>query len=106
MIDIDAFVDELEKLAVRLNKSESRNQALQFAGLGAASMPIVQGLSNFIQRGRIIPKGGVSPGRWLAGNIVAGTLAGGAVPALRHAIERRTQEKARTRRREARLGVR
>ncbi len=104
-MNVDAFMDELAKLGARLSKGEQRSQTAQFAGLGAAAMPIVQGLSNVIQTGRFIPKG-VGKGRWLAGNLVAGTLAGGAVPALRHAIERKSQEKATARRRETRLGAR
>ena len=101
-MNVDAFFDELSKLAARLNKKERRGQAAQFAGLGAAAMPLAQGLSNVIQTGKLIPKG-IKPGRWLAGNIVSGALAGGAVPAIRHAIERKSQEKARTRRKESRL---
>ena len=101
MISIDAMFDELEKLAARLNEQERRAQAGKFTALGAAAVPAVTGLTNLISEGRVVPKG-IKPGRWIAGQAVGGAIAGGALPSIRHHIERSSQEQAKSRLRAAR----
>ena len=92
------FLDELEKIAVKLTSGEERGQTAKFTGLGAAAMPAISGVKNLIQEGRLIPKG-MGKGRWLAGNVISGALMGGAMPAMRHQLERSTQDRARARQR-------
>jgi hypothetical protein len=91
---IPSFSDELEKIA-RLTKADERRQALQFAGLGAAAAPVVSGITNLLSYGRISPWGKV--GRWLPAQVVGGALAGGALPAVRHAVERQNVRAAKAR---------
>ena len=95
---LSPFLDELEKIAVKLTQGEERGQTAKFTGLGAAALPAITGLKNLIQEGRVTPKG-MGKGRWLVGNMVGGALMGGALPAMRHQLERQTQDKARARQR-------
>jgi hypothetical protein len=93
---------ELIKAAVALNKSEKRRQALQFGALGAVSGPAITALSNIVQKGKPLPEGVKSIPRWLAGSMTAGALFGGAVPLVRHQLERNIQADAGERLRRAR----
>lgn len=97
----DSFFDELEKIAVRLTKSERKVQAAKFTGLGAVTAPAVSALRNKIVSGKAIPKG-TNPLRWAAGQAISGAVVGGALPAVRHQVERQSQDKARERLRAAR----
>lgn len=106
MLWVTSFLDELEKIGVQLSADEHRGQSAKFTALGAAAMPVISGTKNLIESGRVIPKG-ANKGRWLAANMASGALLSGIMPIIRGGIERRTQEKARTRQqaeREARLG--
>jgi len=91
-----SFSDELEKIA-RLTQSDERRQALQFAGLGAAAAPVVTGAKNLIAHGKISPFGAKLYRRWLPAQLVGGALAGGALPAIRHALERTNVGRAKAR---------
>lgn len=82
---IPSFTDELEKIS-RLTDEEERRQALQFAGLGAIATPVISGVTNLITHGKVSPWGSFR--RWLPAQMVAGTLAGGALPTMRHMLER------------------
>ena len=89
--DLLRFVDNLG-----LSPEEERSQAGQFAGLGAAAMPLIAGASNLIQKGNI--GGGVPMKRWLPAQILTGAAFGGALPAVRHALERKNLDQAQSRR--------
>ncbi len=93
---VPAFSDELEKIS-RLTKGDERRQALQFAGLGAATAPVVSGIKNLIAHGKISPFGASVAKRWLPAQVIGGALAGGALPAIRHALERTNVGRAKTR---------
>lgn len=85
----------LEKLG-KLNRREERNQALQFAGMGSLAVPVSSAVSNLIEKGH--PTGGASLKRWLPARLAGGALAFGALPAVRHALERRNIQKSNLRR--------
>lgn len=85
----------LEKLGVRLTDEERRRQALQFAGIGAVSMPAVQAIKDLITHGKVSPS--VPLKRWLPAQIVGGAFVGGALPAIQHALARSNLDKARAR---------
>jgi hypothetical protein len=89
------FFGELEKLGVVLNTEERRRQALQFAGLGAAAAPAVSGIKNLVAHGKISPW--ATKARWLPAQIIGGALAGGALPAIQHALARTNIESAKSR---------
>jgi hypothetical protein len=98
---LHGLMDELEKISERLTKKERREQAVKFTGLGAAALPVISGVGNIIAgKGRGISRvaGGARPGRWLAARSLEGAAIGGALPAVRHQIERDMKEKARERR--------
>lgn len=99
MINFDhrAFIDELQKLAVKLTPEEERRQMYQFAGLGAVAAPAVTVGKNLIQYGKVSPFAPVP--RMLAANAIGGALGAGLVPVVRHGMERQMQEEARERRR-------
>ena len=98
------FFDELEKLGVRLTKGEEREQALQFAGLGAVAIPSMSAVQSKMQTGKWVPAGipGKTPlsrfGRWLPGAAATGLFWGGALPTIQHALARKNIEKAKARR--------
>jgi hypothetical protein len=98
-MSLESFLDELEKIsaAITLTPEEKSQQMLQFAGTGAATYPAVSALASKIQSGRWLDSGAKSPSRWLAGKATQGLLFGGALPAIRHAIERANVGKARSR---------
>ena len=100
---IPSFLDEMTKVAVALNKKERRRQAIQFGALGAVSGPTIAALSNVIQKGKPLPEGVKSIPRWLAGSMAAGALFSGAIPLVRHQLERSIQAEANDRQRRARL---
>jgi hypothetical protein len=93
---IPSYLDELEKLA-RLTKNEERRQALQFAGLGAAAVPVSSGIANLIEHGKLTGLA-KSPGRWLGARLAGGALAFGALPAIRNVVARSNVRKANLRR--------
>lgn len=98
-----AFADELEKIAVELNKKERAVQALQFGAMGAATAPIVKGITNRIEHGKFMNLApGGSKSKWLASHLVGGALAGGALPVLRHHLEQKNLEAAKVRTRAGR----
>lgn len=99
---LESFSDEIQKIAVRLNEEEQRRQALQFAGVGAASVPVISAVGNIIEHGKIIPPG-ASPARWLARQGATGGLLFGAVPAVRSRIEQDVQGEASERLRRQRI---
>jgi len=107
MIWFRSFADELLKVAARLTEKEQRNQALQFAALGAVGAPIASMASKFVESGKFFdPESLKGPGgvkRWIAGQAIRGALAGGILPIARHAIERRTEESAAERERRYRF---
>ena len=107
MIWFRSFSDELLKVATRLTEKEQRNQALQFAGLGAIGAPLTSMASRFVESGKFIdPEARKGPGgikRWVIGQAIRGALAGGLLPIARHAIERRAEESAADRERKYRL---
>lgn len=105
-LSIAACLDELEKISVALTGEEKRRQAMQFAGLGAVSAPIIGGAKNYLTYGKVAPwqtgEGLLSAGgkgRFLAGSMLAGAAAGGLMPTIRHNLERGIQDQARARRR-------
>lgn len=93
-----AFLDELQKMAseVKLNPSEKRHQALQFAGLGVTALPALALAQEKIRTGRWIPRGS-NPKRFLGAAALGGLFWGGALPYLQHAIARTNLSKARAR---------
>jgi len=95
-LSYDAFIDELEKIAVQLNKKEQLKQDLQFAALGTVAAPAVTGLSNLIGSGRIVPPH-MKPGRWLAASAASGLVGGSLLPIIRRKIEQRNKSLARQR---------
>jgi hypothetical protein len=117
-MNTDALFDELEKIAIRLNDEERRRQAGQFAALGAVTAPAVAGAKNLAIYGKVAPwrvagakglMGAGGKGRWLAGTMAAGAVAGGVMPSIRHGMERNFQADAKARRkteREAALSAR
>ena len=102
MTSFEAFVDELAKIAVELTPQERGVQALQFGGLGAIATPMISALTNKIESGTFLPPG-VSKGRWLGARMVGGALTAGALPVVRHHIERSNLQAARTRQRAERV---
>lgn len=96
----DTFVIELEKIAGYLTSEEERKRDIQHGAIGAAGLPIASGLSNFIQTGRVIPKG-TNVGRWLGGNAAAGAVLSAAVPYARNVVSDRIRDQATQRRRAA-----
>lgn len=86
----------LEKAGVKLTDEEKRRQALQFAGIGAASVPLVAAAKDLIMFGKVSPRAPLR--RWVPAQMVGGALVGGVVPALQHALARSTIEKAKERR--------
>lgn len=91
-----AYIDGLLKAAVQLSKADEQKQMLQFAGLGAAAYPAVEAARGIVQSGKIVPRD-VNPKRWLASQMLKGTLLGGAVPAARHFIGSSNIEQAKRR---------
>jgi hypothetical protein len=103
MLNWPAFLDEVEKIAAAtLTQSERNRQAVQFGALGAVSGPIVGAVGNLIQKGRPLPEGVRSVPRWLAGSMATGAIFSGAVPVIRHGMERNIQGEANARARLAR----
>jgi hypothetical protein len=91
----EAFIDELEKIGVELNQSEKRHQALQFAGMGAVAAPAIRAVQHKIEHGSFLPA--TNAKRWLGASVVGGALSMGALPIVRHHIERKNLESARAR---------
>jgi hypothetical protein len=95
---VPSFLDEMGKVAAAtLNKSEKRRQVLQFGALGALSGPVVGSAVNMIQKGSPVPTGAKSIPRWLLGSMLSGAVFGGAVPVIRHSLERNIQREANAR---------
>jgi hypothetical protein len=85
---LPSFVEELTKLSTEDLPADARaKQYLQFGALGAGAGPIMGGLGNLIARGKFITPG-VSPKRWLASQMVTGSMIGGALPVLRDILHR------------------
>lgn len=99
---IPAFVDELEKVAVELTKSEKARQAAQFALLGGVSGPAMSAIINKIQLGRVVPNW-TTPKKWVASKATEGLIVGAALPLIRHGIERKAQTRATERLRRTRI---
>lgn len=97
-----AFIDELEKIADRLTKSEQRERDVKFTALGTASGPVIAGLSGAIKGGHGSLGKNITQGarvsRWLPATMGTGFLVSGAIPAIRHQIERDIIADARDRR--------
>ena len=93
---LPSFCEELTKIADELPKSEKAKQYLQFGVLGAASGPVIGGISNMIQRGSFTPSG-VSMKRWVPAQLVTGALLGGALPILREKLTEHTLGKLKQR---------
>jgi hypothetical protein len=91
---LEPFFDELGKIATELSPQERRNQYLQFAGLGALTGPVMSGIGNLIEHGGIKPPD-VTGGKWLASRMVTGAIGMGALPIIRHHIERTNLAQAR-----------
>jgi hypothetical protein len=96
-----SFVDELGKIAavedeVALTPEEKRREALQFAGLGMATVPLMQAASSKVMTGRWLPKD-VRFRRWLPAALAGGLFWGGAMPAIRHGLSRANIQGARNR---------
>jgi hypothetical protein len=101
---IPSFLDEMSKVAsASLNKREKRRQAIQFGALGMLSGPVIGGVANMISRGRPLPEGVKSVPRWLASTMATGALVSGAIPAIRHGLERNIQSEANERLRRTKL---
>ena len=83
---LPSFADEFVKIAVLSGEDEKR-QALQFAGLGGVAAPLISGAKNLISYGKVSPFGKLK--RWLPAQIAGGALTGGALPTIRHALERK-----------------
>jgi hypothetical protein len=89
---LPSFYEELTKIASESPKDQSTGkQLLQFGALGAATGPAIGGLSNWIQRGTFTPPD-IKLKRWIPAQMVTGALLGGALPAVRHLIERRNDD--------------
>jgi hypothetical protein len=101
---IPSFLDEMSKVAAAsLTKGEKRRQAIQFGALGMLSGPVISGVSNMISKGRLLPEGTKSVPRWLASTMATGALVSGAIPVIRHGLERGIQARANERLRKAKL---
>jgi hypothetical protein len=96
-LSLESFIDELEKIsaAVQLTPGEKRRQALQFAGLGVATLPQLAMAQQKIRTGRWLPKSG--RGRFLAAAGLGGLFWGGMLPHLQHGIARTNISKAQAR---------
>jgi len=90
---LHSFIDELEKIAVQLTSDEKKRQALQFAGLGAVTVPAMSALSSKMMTGKWKPPS-VSWKRWLPASVATGLFWGGGIPALQHQIARANIRKA------------
>lgn len=92
----------LAKVAARLTKTEKRERAIKFTALGAASGPVIAGAAGVVKGGYGKLVKNITQGtkfrRWLPATAATGALVSGAVPALRHQIERDIIEKAKERR--------
>jgi len=89
------LVDGLLKAAVKLTPQEKRRQALQFAGLGMATIPGLALAQNKIREGRWLPKSGKL--RFLAAAGLGGAFWGGVLPTIQHGIAQSNLSKARAR---------
>ena len=87
-------LDELTKISIKLTPGEKRQQAVQFAGLGLATVPAMSAVTNKIQTGKWLPSSAKSPKRWLAGALAQGLFWGGALPAAHHLLARRNLSRA------------
>ena len=91
----------LEKLGVQLTEKEKKERAVKFTALGTASGPVIAGTSGLIRGGKGDTIKNITQGarlsRWLPATMVTGALVSGAVPAIRHQIERGIVEKAKDR---------
>ena len=99
---INGFVDELEKISERLTKEEKRDRALKFTAIGTLSGPAISGAAGAIKGGQGSFLKNITQGtklrRWAPATMATGALVSGAVPAVRHAVERDILEGARERR--------
>jgi len=101
---VPSFLDEMSKVAAAaLTKKERRRQALEFGALGMLSGPVVGSTINLISKGRPLPEGVKSIPRWLLGSMAGGALVSGAIPAVRHSLERNIQQQANERARRKRM---
>jgi len=92
---VKGFINEMEKIASRLDKDQRRRQAIALLALGTLAGPTVGGISNLIQHGRIVPVGS-SLRRWLPASLMSGALFSGALPAIRRALEHRMEQKSKS----------
>ena len=99
MLDwLPSFCDELDKLAAEeLTPGARAKQYLQFGGLGATMGPVMGGLGNIIQRGKLTPPG-VGLKRWVPAQMATGALIGGALPVLRDILSRSNVEEVKQQR--------
>lgn len=97
---LNSFIDELEKISAQLNAAEKRQQALQFAGLGAVTVPAMAAASNKMMTGKWLPSGvpgktGLKRfGRWAPAAVATGLFWGGALPSIQHMLAQRNLRKA------------
>lgn len=85
--NMKSFIDEMEKIAIKLSPQEERRRDLYFTGLGAASGPVLGGIVNLIQHGKLRPATGIPLKRWVPSTMVHGALLSGALPIARKTIE-------------------
>ena len=89
-------LNELTKISVSLTIGEKRRQALQFAGLGVATIPALAMAQSKIQSGKWFPKG-MSRGRVPGAAALGGAFWGGALPAARRYLAKGNIEGAKER---------
>jgi len=91
---LPSFMDEMEKVAVELDPQQQRRQAAQFTALGAGTGIAAGVAKNVIEHGKVFAPGTASKGRWALAHGATGALMAGAVPAVRHHIERQNVQQA------------
>lgn len=90
-LEFTAFSDELQKIAKLLSRKE-RGEAIRGSLIGSVAMPIVMGASGLVRGGKAKVLKNITQdtplGRWLASSMLSGALISGALPTIRHRIER------------------